>query len=270
MPLIQLVVLAIVQGITEFLPISSSAHLILAPLVVEDWNDQGPLLDVAAHVGTLFAVIAYFRSESGLLVRGGVDTITFRKSPARRLFLLVAVATAPVLAMGAIFALTGLIDLIRSPYVIAFTSIFFGCLLWHADRAPVGKEGLDRITWRETVLIGLSQALSIIPGTSRSGVTMTAARYLGWSRTEAARFSMLLAIPTIAALGLFASIDLITDGSVGDMRSAAVVAVLSFLVALAAIAVFMRWTRTMSFTPFVIYRIALGVGLLLIAPRLVG
>ena len=268
MPIIQLIVLAIVQGITEFLPISSSAHLILAPLLVDGWSDQGALIDVAAHVGTLAAVMLYFRSETGLLVRGGIDTALFRKTDDRKLFLLVAVATIPVVFMGAVFALTGFIDVIRSPYVIATTSIVFGALLWHADRAPTEKEGLTRITWRETMTIGLAQMLSIVPGTSRSGVTMTAARYMGWSRTEAARFSMLLAIPTIAALGLFATAKLVADGSDGDMTAAAIVAILSFLVALAAIAIFMKMTRTMSFTPFVIYRILMGLGLFAIAGQL--
>ncbi|MEO0399279.1 MAG: undecaprenyl-diphosphate phosphatase [Pseudomonadota bacterium] len=268
MPLVQLIVLAIVQGITEFLPISSSAHLILAPLFVESWADQGPLIDVAAHVGTLFAVMAYFRSETMMLARGGVDVLTRNASADRRLFLFVLAASLPVIGVGGLLAVTGLIDHLRSPYVIATASIVFGALLWHADRAPTATEGLERITWRETISIGLAQTLSLIPGTSRSGVTMTAARYLGWSRTEAARFSMLLAMPTIAALGLFAGVKLVAEGAPADMQAAALVAGLSFIVAFAVIAGFMRLTRSVSFTPFVIYRIAMGVALFAIAGRL--
>ncbi|MEL6359722.1 MAG: undecaprenyl-diphosphate phosphatase [Pseudomonadota bacterium] len=270
MPLIQLIVLAIIQGVTEFLPISSSAHLVLAPLVVSSWSDQGALIDVAAHVGSLFAVLIYFRQETGSLFRGGIDTLTFKDSQERSLFLKIAIATIPVLFLGAIFALTGLIDRIRSPYVIAATSIIFGVLLWHADRQPTEKEGLARISWRETILIGFAQMLSIVPGTSRSGATMTAARYLGWSREEAARFSMLLAIPTISALGIFAGVDLVREGADATMEAAAIVAVLSFFAALLAIAVLMRLTRSISFTPFVIYRLIFGVVILAFADRLVA
>ena len=214
MPLIQLIVLAIIQGITEFLPISSSAHLILAPLVVESWNDQGPLIDVAAHVGSLGAVLIYFKQETGILFRGGIDFLRMRASDDRKLFLFVAVATIPTLLAAAVIVSLDLASVLRSPVVIGWASIVFGLLLWHGDRAPATKEGLGRITWREVLTIGGAQALALIPGASRSGVTMTAARYLGWTRTEAARFSMLLAIPTILALGAFAGLDLVTEGAV--------------------------------------------------------
>lgn len=270
MPIIQLLVLAIIQGITEFLPISSSAHLILAPLVVEQWSDQGPLIDIAAHVGSLFAVLIYFRAETGMLIAGGFDSLRNRQTAARNLFLKVLFASIPVLVLGAIFALTGIIDYLRSPYVLATTSIVFGILLWIADRQPSVRSGLERIEWREALLIGLAQMLSIIPGTSRSGVTMTAARFMGWTREEAARFSMLLAIPTISALGLFAGIDILRDGADATMQAAAIVAGLSFLSALAAIDILMRLTRIMSFTPFVLYRIGFGCVLLFFAERLSG
>ncbi len=262
MPLIQLIVLAIVQGVTEFLPISSSAHLILAPLLVDSWADQGPLIDVAAHVGSLGAVLIYFRGETWRLVCGGFDACVNKHTPDRRLFLLVAAASIPVLVLGAALAITGAIDYLRSPTVIAAASIVFGILLWHADRAPTAKEGLERISWREALTIGGAQMLALIPGASRSGVTMTMARYLGWSRHEAARFSMLLAIPTISAFGLFATLKLVSDGAGATMTAAAIVAGLSFVAAFAAIAVFMRLTRSVDFTPFVLYRIALGVALL--------
>ena len=268
MPLIQLIVLAIVQGITEFLPISSSAHLVLAPLLVDGWADQGPLIDVAAHVGTLLAVLVYFRGETAMLTKGGLDAVRFRASSERRLFLLIAAATIPTVAFGGVLVLTGLADAMRSPYVIAATSIIFGILLWHGDRAPTSKEGLDRITWREGLSIGVAQMLAAIPGVSRSGVTMTAARYFGWSRPEAARFSMLLAIPTILAFGVLAGAKLLTEGAGADLRAAAIVAALSFGVAFAVIAVFMQYTKRASFTPFVIYRILMGVAVLALAGRM--
>ncbi|MCB2096380.1 MAG: undecaprenyl-diphosphate phosphatase [Parvularculaceae bacterium] len=268
MPLIQLIVLAIVQGITEFLPISSSAHLILAPLVVDGWADQGPLIDVAAHIGTLFAVLLYFRQETAMLWRGAVDTLTGRVSADRRLFLLLAAATVPIVAFAAVIVLSGLESVFRSPYVIATTSIVFGAVLWHADRRPQGKTGVTLISWREGMLVGLAQALSIVPGTSRSGITMTAARYLGWSRPEAARFSLLLAIPATAAFGAFAGLQLVTEGAGATQEAALIIAVLSFITAYLTLMIFMRMIRTFSFTPFVIYRILLGISLFAMAPTL--
>ena len=270
MPLVQLIVLAIIQGITEFLPVSSSAHLILAPIIVNGWADQGPLIDVAGHIGSLAAVLLFFRSETAMLFRGGLDTLQFRATDDRRLFLMIAAATIPVLAFAAVLVALNLVDALRSPIVIGWTSIIFGIILWLSDRSPVDKHGLKRVTWREALSIGAAQMLSIIPGTSRSGITMTAARYLGWARPEAARFSMLLAIPTIAAFGVFASIDLIKEGAQATISAAAIVAALSFVTAYLTIAAFMRLTQRVSFTPFVIYRVLLGVALLAFAGKLAG
>lgn len=265
MTLIQLVVLAIIQGITEFLPISSSAHLILAPIVVDGWRDQGPLIDIAAHVGSLVAVLLYFRTETAMLFRGGVDTLRFKPSDNRKLFLFITAATIPTLILAGVFVAFDISEALRSPTVIGWTSIIFGLLLWHADRSKGDKSGLDRITWREVLSIGAAQMVALVPGVSRSGATMTMARYLGWARPEAARFSMLLAIPTILALGLFAGISIIQDGAGATVSSAAIVAVLSFLTAYAAIAVLMQLMERISFTPFVIYRVIFGVLLLVFA-----
>lgn len=270
MSLIQLIVLAIIQGITEFLPISSSAHLILAPLAVKGWADQGPLIDIAAHVGSLVAVLLYFRSETAMLFRGGIDTLQFRESDDRRLFLFIAAATIPTLALAAVFVLLDITDALRSPIVIGWTSIIFGLLLWYADRSKGTREGLENITWRDAISIGLAQMVALVPGVSRSGITMTMARFLGMARTEAARFSMLLAIPTILALGFFAGIEIAREGAGATMSGAAIVAVLSFVCAYAAIAVLMRLTRSISFTPFVIYRVIFGILLLALAGKLVA
>ncbi|HNS85905.1 MAG TPA: undecaprenyl-diphosphate phosphatase, partial [Parvularculaceae bacterium] len=144
-----------------------------------------------------------------------------------------------------------------------------GLVLWHADRQPQGKTGVTLISWREAMLVGLAQALSIVPGTSRSGITMTAARYLGWSRPEAARFSLLLAIPATAAFGAFASLKLVTDGAGATQEAALIIAALSFITAYLTLAVFMRMIKTVSFTPFVIYRVLLGIALFAFASRLV-
>ncbi|MEM9262846.1 MAG: undecaprenyl-diphosphate phosphatase [Pseudomonadota bacterium] len=259
MPYLQLVVLAIVQGITEFLPISSSAHLILVPMFVDGWDDQGPLIDVASHVGTLLAVLIYFRSETAMLYAGGIDVIRNRATEARKLFLIVLIASVPFILVGGAMAALDIVDALRNPYLIGGASIFFGIVLWFADKAPSKKEGLEGILWREALVIGCAQVLASIPGTSRSGITMTAARFLGWSRPEAARFSMLLAIPTISAVGAFAGLKLFLEGSDGDIAAALMVLVLSFVVALSVIALFMQYTRRLNFTPFVIYRVALGI-----------
>lgn len=270
MTLVQLIVLAVIQGITEFLPISSSGHLILAPAFVDGWNDQGPLIDIAAHVGTLIAVMIYFRRETAMLWRGGIDTLSMRASDDRKLFLFIATATIPLLLGGALVVSTGIIDLLRSPWVIGIASIVFGLWLWTADRKPAEKEGLSHFTWRDVLMIGAAQALALIPGASRSGVTMTAARYLGWTREESARFSMLLAIPSIGALGFFATIEIIRDGTTATAGAAAFVAVLSFVMAYLAIAVLMELTRRISFTPFVIYRVIMGIVVLAFAAGAFG
>lgn len=268
MSLLQLIVLALVQGITEFLPISSSGHLIVAPMLVGEWPDQGPVIDVAAHVGSLFAVLLYFKADTVKLTRGGFDTLLNRPGPNRQLFLFLLVSSLPFLLVGVVVALTGLIDDLRSPMVIGIASIVFGIFLWHSDRQPSMPENettprVETLTWRHALNVGFAQILAIIPGASRSGVTMTAARYLGWSRPEAARFSMLLAIPTIAALGLLAGLDLLT-GQVSNASpvAALIVAALSFVAAYIAINLMMKFVQSTSFTPFVIYRLLFG-GLLI-------
>ncbi|MEO1151881.1 MAG: undecaprenyl-diphosphate phosphatase [Pseudomonadota bacterium] len=269
MPLIQLLVLALVQGITEFLPISSSAHLILAPIVVESWSDQGPAIDVAAHVGSLGAVLIYFHRETRMLAVGGMDTLSRKSSAARDLFLRLVAASIPLLAVGFVLGITGLVDQLRNPLVIGIASIVFAVGLWLSDRQTVNRtKTIDRLTFGDALRVGAAQILALIPGASRSGVTMTAARYLGWSREEAARFSMLLAIPSILALGAFAGLDLMTGGADDTpVLAALIVAVLSFVAALVAIHVFLTLTRRISYTPFVLYRIVMGAALIVFALR---
>ncbi len=285
MSLIQLIILALIQGITEFLPISSSAHLIVAPMLIDSWADQGPIIDVAAHVGSLFAVLLYFHDDTLRLTRGGLNLVTNKttgqQGQDRQLFLFLLTASVPFLLVGVVVALSGIIDDLRSPLVIGFSSIIFGILLWHGDRpakqsSPIPPQpspqtrtslpSVETLNWRDALIVGCAQILAIVPGASRSGVTMTAARYLGWSRPEAARFSMLLAIPTIAALGLLATLDLFT-GQVSSASpvAALIVAVLSFLSAYVAIRVLMKLVQSMSFTPFVIYRIIFGIFLIIFA-----
>ncbi len=261
MDLLNLLVLAVVQGITEFLPISSSAHLILVP-VIFGWPDQGLAIDIAVHVGTLAAVLLYFHRDVLDLVAGLWLAITGRPDHRSRLVLHLIVATLPIVLAGLLAK-----DLVgttfRSGLLIATTTIVFGIVLWFADRgAERHDRGLDQMTLRDAIVIGLAQVLAILPGTSRSGITMTAALFLHFSRTESARFSMLLSIPTIAAAGLLATLDLLQSGDATLQADALWAALLAFVAALCAIWGLMKWLQTSSFTPFVIYRLVLGVFLL--------
>lgn len=256
-PLLQLVVLAIVQGITEFLPISSSAHLILVP-VFTGWVDQGFALDVAMHIGTLLAVVLYFRRDVAMLLSGAIDVARRRTTPAARLALQIAVATLPVVIAGVLLK-----DRIendwRSPVLIMVTTALFGVLLWIADRRADRAEGtVAELSWRDAALIGAAQALALVPGVSRSGITMTMALLLGQRRPEAARFSLLLSIPTTAAAGLLGAMDLVGTQDEALRTDALIAGGLAFVSALAAIAGLMAWLRRASFTLFVIYRLLLA------------
>lgn len=266
MALIHIVVLALLQGITEFLPISSSAHLILAP-ALGGWPDQGPLIDVAVHVGTLGAVIVYFRRDVLVMIRGAVSLLNRRRAGAdrrrgARLAGLVILATVPVVLMGLLVAATGWLDLRRNFAVIGWATLLFGVLLYVVDRKSATAWRMDDIKWRAALAIGLAQILALVPGTSRSGITMTAARALGFSRPDSAHFSMLLSIPTIVAAGLLAGFEIVRAGDVSLGLDAVLAAALSFVTALLAIAFLMRWLERATFTPFVIYRVVLGLALL--------
>lgn len=264
-----LILVAIVQGITEFLPISSSAHLILAPMVTGQ-PDQGPMIDMAVHVGTLAAVILAFWREVAEaffgffhLLRGRLDRWD------ARLALYLIVGTIPVVIVGLIFSKIGAMDWFRAGerafMVIGWTTLIFGVLLWVADKFTAQTREMREITLKDTVLVGLAQAIALIPGTSRSGITMTAGRFLGLDRTSAAKFSMLLAIPTIIAAGALGTKDIIESGNAQLGTDAIIAAVLSFIAALIAIRLFMRWIASATMTPFVIYRLILGAVLLWLA-----
>ena len=260
MDLLQLFVLAVVQGVTEFLPISSSGHLVLVPLLTP-WPDQGLMIDVAVHVGSLGAVVVYLARDLRDMVAG-----TFARDgglmapPGRRLVVLVAVATVPVVVVGV--AVSGVVDQLRRLDVIGWTMLLFGLALYLADQRCRADRRLDGLGVPGALAIGCAQVLALIPGTSRAGVTMTMARVLGLERRDAARFSMLLSIPTIAAAGLLLGVELVRLGELAVGRDAVVGGVLAFVSALVAIVAMMRWLRHASFTPFVVYRVVLGLALL--------
>ncbi len=261
MTLIHIVVLALIQGITEFLPISSSAHLILVPAVT-GWDDQGLAVDVAVHVGTLGAVVIYFRRDLWQIVAGLASFVTGRPSTDSALAGKLIIATIPVVVAGVALHQVGA-TLLRSIEIIAWATIGFGLLLYAADRMGMTIRRLENLTVGHAIVIGLFQALALIPGTSRSGITMTAARLLGFERAEAARLSLLMSVPVIVAAGALAGLDLYQAGDARLTLQAIIAAGLAFVAALVAITAMMAWLRRMSFTPFVIYRIVLG-GLLLV------
>lgn len=269
MSLLHIIVIALVQGITEFLPISSSGHLILVPSLT-GWPDQGLAIDVAVHIGTLLAVLIYFKEDTkGLFFAacGSMGIASARRviegTLYQKLFWALIVATLPVVVIGFAAKTLGLIDMMRTIEIIGWTSIVFGVLLYWADRSASISKVLNHMALKPAFIIGLSQVLALIPGTSRAGITMTSARWLGFSRTEAARFSMLLSIPTIAAAGLLGVLDIIEQGSDTLMIDAIETGVLACLAALFAIHFLMKWLTHSSMTIFVIYRVFLGTGLLL-------
>ena len=260
MALYQILVLAIVQGLTEFLPISSSGHLVLTSRLL-GWPDQGLILDIAVHVGTLLAVIVYFWRDLWQMILGTARALTGQASPAFHLALQVVVATLPIIA-GGYLIMPHIGGAIRSIEFIAWTTLGFGILLGVVDWLCMTVRRMDHLTYRGAFFVGLMQVLALLPGTSRSGITITACRMLGMERREAARFSMLLSIPAILGAATLAGLELYKSGNIALGYDAAIAAALAFLAALVAIALMMRWLMRATYTPFVIYRVILGAGLL--------
>ncbi|WP_166269045.1 undecaprenyl-diphosphate phosphatase [Marinobacter caseinilyticus] len=261
MELWHIVVLAIIQGLTEFLPISSSAHLIL-PSQLLGWPDQGLAFDVAVHVGTLTAVVWYFRRVVSRLALAWVsDTVRARIGSDSGLAWAIIAATVPAGLAGVL--LNDFIETeLRSSLVIALSTIGFGLMLWWADAAGRQARGIEGLRFKDALIIGLAQALALIPGTSRSGITMTAALFLGFNRDSAARFSFLLSIPLIAAAGLLKTLELVELGEAADWRSIALGASLSFVSAVVCIHLFLTFLERLGLMPYVIYRLLLGLLLL--------
>lgn len=268
MPFQHLAILAVVQGITEFLPISSSGHLVLVPAVL-GVPDQGLLLDVAVHVGTLGAVLLYLWRDIGAMIMGVGRTLRGRNDPGARLFGFLVVGTIPVVAAG--FALNHYYPQgIRSLTVIGWTTLGFGLLLMIADQVGMTLRRIERLRYGDVIMVGVAQVLALIPGTSRSGICMTAGRVLGMERTDAARFAMLLGIPAISGAGVLKGYELWKTGNMALTGDVIVAASLSFIAALFSVALMMAWLKRASFTPFAVYRVLLGGFLLAIAYGWVG
>lgn len=258
MSISDILLLSFVQSATEFLPVSSSGHLILMEKF--GFSNQNLLMDISLHLGTLIAVLAFFYKDILNILKN-----FYKKSQEQKLLFHLIIATIPACIFG--YFLNDIIETtLRSPIIIAFTSIFYGCLLWVADKFFPSQKGIKDIGLKEALIIGCAQALALIPGTSRSGITMTSARFLGLNRVDSAKFSMLLSIPVIA-LGAFYMLfknasnggltpEIISNLSIGIVSAG--------IFGLAAVWFLIRWLKTASFALFAIYRIILGIILLCI------
>ena len=262
MDILQIIVLALVQGLTEFLPISSSAHLILVPILT-GWDDQGLAFDVAVHVGTLTAVVIYFRKEISQMFFAWLASLKGKHTEDSRLAWGVLIGTIPVGLAGLLFK-DFISGNLRTELVIAATTIIFGLLLWFADWS--GKRNRDEhsLSLKDIFIIGCAQAIALIPGTSRSGITITAGLMLGLTAQAAARFSFLLSIPVITLAGGVETMDYLAVASLDDMSDLIIGALISAVSAYLCIHYFLILLERIGMTPFVVYRLALGIGLLLL------
>ena len=257
----QVVVLAVLQGLTEFLPISSSAHLILLPLIA-DWPDQGLAFDVAVHVGTLLAVLAYFRGDLRRMGKDWMRSLAARHRVGEsHMVWYLLVGTVPVGFFGLILTIIGT-EALRSAEVIAGTTVLFALLLWWSDRYGRRTRREVDIGWRDVLVIGAAQALALIPGTSRSGITITAGLALGLTREAAARFSFLLSIPVIVLAGSLEALEAWSSDEFAAWGAMLVGTLIAFACAYATIHFFLKLVERVGLFPFVVYRLLLGAVLL--------
>lgn len=258
---LQVIVLAIVQGLTEFLPISSSGHLVLVPSAV-GWSDQGLAFDVAVHFGSLIAVCVFFRDDIVALLRGSGQLLTFSmQTPESRIALAIGIGTVPAAAAG--LALAGWIEAnLRNPAVIVFTLAGYAIVMVLADRFGRRERNVADVTLRDAIVIGCTQALALVPGTSRSGVTISAARILGFDRRDAARYSFLLSVPVILLATVYEMGGLIVGDEPVAWLQLTIAALVSAVVAYVSIDFFMRFVSRIGLLPFALYRLALAAVIL--------
>ena len=257
--------LSVLQGITEFLPVSSSGHLILFSRFTT-FEDQGIALDVAVHLGSIFAVMIYFRKTIWEVIKGTLKSyfIPNFKNNGNRIFWLMVIGTIPVVITGLLFRKYGIeFRDDDGSKVIGWTILGFGLLLFVADKVGMTIRKVEHLGVLDALLIGLAQCLALVPGTSRSGITMTMARFLGMERSEAAKFSMLLSIPAILGAATLVGYELYSAGQMQELFMAVDGVIYSFVASILAIYIMMWWLKKSTFLPFVIYRVILGVILLL-------
>lgn len=261
--LLSSIFVSIIQGITEFLPISSSGHLVLLPALT-GLNDQGQVIDVAAHAGTFFAVFYYLRADIWQMLIGLPSVFGANRTAWHHLSILIILASIPAIVAGLVVEILSP-EILRLAITVALANLVFAGWLWIADKTPTRhqlSQG-DMLDWknlklRDALYIGLAQCFALIPGASRSGVTMTMARQLGYDRITAARFSLLLSLPIIAGAGAVKLAGILTDKTPVEPLALLTVIVLSFLIALVAIRWMMGWLKQASFQIFIYYRLALG------------
>jgi len=258
---LQVIVLAIVQGLTEFLPISSSGHLVLVPSAA-GWSDQGLAFDVAVHFGSLLAVCAYFRQDIAALLRGGTQILRLSPAtPESRIALAIGIGTVPAAIAG--LTLAGWIEEnLRSPFVIVFTLSGYAVIMLLADRYGRRDRNVADLRLRDAIAIGCAQALALVPGTSRSGVTISVGRMLGFDRRDAARFSFLLSVPIILLATAYEMTSLVLSGVPVAWSQLLTAALVSAIVAYASIDFFMRFVSRIGLLPFAIYRLVLAAVIL--------
>ncbi|MDG1273535.1 MAG: undecaprenyl-diphosphate phosphatase [Alphaproteobacteria bacterium] len=260
MPLTHLIILSLIQGLTEFLPVSSSGHLIIVPNILS-WRDQGLIIDVAVHAGSLLAVVIYLWRDLWSMTAALIDFRNLRENPNLKLAQIIIIASLPVMAAGFMVSLfVG--DFARNLEIIGWATLGFGILLGLSDKIGMTLNELKHMQFLDGILIGISQALALIPGASRSGLTITMARFLGYNRSAAARFSLLLAIPAILGASTLKGIELAQSQNAILSIDVAIVIMISFVAAFASISIMMNWLNKAGFMPFVIYRVVLGTGLL--------
>lgn len=250
--MIEILILSLIQGITEFLPVSSSSHLIIISEYLE-FNNQKLEIDVSLHIGSFFAVVVFFRK----------DIFNFLRN--KDLFVKIIISSIPVMIMGYILVKFNLIDQIRNIRVIGWTTFLFGILLYLSDKSNIQKKIKLNFTFKSAIIIGLFQVLSLIPGVSRSGITITGARFLKFNRFDAAKISFLLSIPTLAIVSIFGLNNLINSNSLNFSFLMIISIIVSFVISYITIKYFLKYIKKFSLNIFVIYRVLLGIFLLIIS-----
>lgn len=262
MTLEQILLLSFIQGVTEFLPVSSSGHLVLVPALC-GWKDQGLMMDVAAHVGTLVSVLIYFHKDVISLFKGSFSFLRGQYNENTQLLFNLVIATLPVVVVGLLFEkMVG--ESLRSVTIIAWMGIIFGIIMYIADKYGKLIDTVVDTNKKQAFAFGLAQCVALINGVSRSGACLTLGRFMNYKRTDAARFSFLMAIPTLTAAGTVKGYQLFKSGDFSMVKDATMIMGFSFVFGFCAIAFMMRWLQKSTLTPFVIYRILLGFILLLI------
>ena len=250
--MIEILILSLIQGITEFLPVSSSSHLIIISEYLE-FNNQKLEIDVSLHIGSFFAVVVFFRK----------DIFNFLRN--KDLFVKIIISSIPVMIMGYILVKFNLIDQIRNIRVIGWTTFLFGILLYLSDKSNIQKKIKLNFTFKSAIIIGLFQVLFLIPGVSRSGITITGARFLKFNRFDAAKISFLLSIPTLAIVSIFGLNNLINSNSLNFSFLMIISIIVSFVISYITIKYFLKYIKKFSLNIFVIYRVLLGIFLLIIS-----